>query len=151
VNVVDDEWLGTFGRLAFLQIGVGDRSQETLTPTYSIFGNQRSAFPNLHVRDGQLAFSVGELTLELEDALRTAIADSEEQAPHLRPSEHDRPRRPRRSRLASNAASARWPMTRTPAWRIHRKAITAIVVIRPIAASPKDSPSRDVLRDECDR
>jgi hypothetical protein len=84
VNVVDDEWLGTFGWLAFLQIGVGGRSPETLTQTQNIFGNQRSAFPNLHVRNGQLAFSVGELTVELQDALRTAIVDSEEQARHVR-------------------------------------------------------------------
>jgi hypothetical protein len=84
VNVVDDRWLGTFGWLAFLQIGVGSRGQEELTQTHDIFGNQRAAFPNLHVRDGQIAFSVSELTEEVQGALRTAIADSEEQARHVR-------------------------------------------------------------------
>jgi hypothetical protein len=84
VTVVDDQWLATFGWLAFLQILVGGRGQEELTQTNDIFGNQRAAFPNLHVRDGQIAFSISELTEELQDALRTAIADSEEQASHVR-------------------------------------------------------------------
>jgi hypothetical protein len=84
VTVVDDEWLGTFGWLAFVQIRVGGRSQEELTQTHDIFGNQRAAFPELHVREGQIAFSVSELTEELRDALRTAIADSEGQARHVR-------------------------------------------------------------------
>lgn len=84
VAVVDDQWIGTFGWLVLLQIRVGDRGHEELTQTHDIFGNQRAAFPNLHVRDGQVAFSVSELTEELQDALRTTIADSEEQARHVR-------------------------------------------------------------------
>ncbi len=84
VTVVDDQWLGTFGWLAFIQIRVGGHGQEELTQTHDIYGNQRAAFPELHVREGQIAFSVSELTEELQDALRTAIADSEEQARHVR-------------------------------------------------------------------
>jgi hypothetical protein len=84
VKVVDDEWLGTFGWLAFLQIHFGGRGQEELTQTHDIFGNERAAFPNLHVRNGQIAFSISELSDELQDALRTAITDSEEQARHVR-------------------------------------------------------------------
>lgn len=83
-SVVNDQWLGTFGWLAFLQIRVGNRGQEELTQTHNIFGNHRTSFPNLHVHEGQVAFSVSELTEELADALRTAIADSEEQARHVR-------------------------------------------------------------------
>jgi hypothetical protein len=84
-SVVKDEWLGTFGWLAFLQIRVGGRGQEELTQTHDIFGNQRAVFPNLHVREGQIiGFSVSEITGELENALRTAIVDSEEQARHVR-------------------------------------------------------------------
>ena len=83
-SVVNDQWLGTFGWLAFLQIRVGNRGQEELTQTHNIFGNHRTSFPNLHVHEGQVAFSVSELTEELADALRTAIADSEDQARHVR-------------------------------------------------------------------
>jgi hypothetical protein len=84
LSVVEDRWLGTFGWLAFLQIRVGARGQEEVTQTHNIFGNQRAAFPNLHVHDGQIAFSVSEFTEGLQDALRTAISDSEDQARHAR-------------------------------------------------------------------
>jgi hypothetical protein len=84
VQVVNDKWLGTFGWFALLEIRVGGRGQEELTQTQNIFGNQPAAFPRLHVRDGRLAFSISELTNELQDALRTAIADSEDQARHIR-------------------------------------------------------------------
>jgi hypothetical protein len=84
VSVVDDEWLGTFGWLAFLQVRTGERGQEELTQTHGIFGNQRAVFPNLHFRGDRIAFSVSEITPEFEEALRTAIADSEEQARHVR-------------------------------------------------------------------
>jgi hypothetical protein len=83
VNVMKDEWLGTFEWLAFLSVS-GDRGQEQLTQTHDIFGNQTAAFPNLHVRDGCVAFSVTEITSELDAALRSAISDSEEQALHVR-------------------------------------------------------------------
>jgi hypothetical protein len=84
VSVAKDDWLGTFGWLAFLSIRVGERGQEELTQTHNIFGNHRAVFPNLHVRDGQVAFSVSEITGELEEALRAAISDSEGQARHVR-------------------------------------------------------------------
>jgi hypothetical protein len=84
VIVVVDEWLGTSGWLAFLEIYVGGRAQEELLQTHNIFGNQRAAFPNLHVRDGKVTFSVSAMTADLDHALRTAIADSEDQARHVR-------------------------------------------------------------------
>jgi hypothetical protein len=84
VHVVNDRWLGTFGWLALLEVRVGGRGQEELTQTQDIFGNQSAAFPRLHVREGGLAFSISELTGELKDALRTAIARSEDQARHVR-------------------------------------------------------------------
>jgi hypothetical protein len=84
VHVVNDRWLGTFGWLALLEVRVGGRGQEELTQTQDIFGNQSAAFPRLHVREGGLAFSISELTCELKDALRTAIARSEDQARHVR-------------------------------------------------------------------
>jgi hypothetical protein len=68
VTVVDDRWLGTFGWLAFVQIRGGGRDQEHLSQTHDIFGNQRAVFPELHVREGQIAFSVSELTEDLQDA-----------------------------------------------------------------------------------
>ncbi len=67
-----------------LEVRVGSRGQEELTQTHNIFRNQLAAFPQLHVREGRLAFSISKLTGELQDALRTAIADSEDQARHVR-------------------------------------------------------------------
>lgn len=84
VNVVNDEWLGTFGWLAFLQIRAGGPGGEELTQTQAIFGNAPAAFPNLHVRDGRLAFSISAMTSELESALQTAIENSQRQASHVR-------------------------------------------------------------------
>jgi hypothetical protein len=105
VSVVTDEWLGTGGFLAFLTINVGDRGREELNQTHDIFGNARAAFPNLHEREGHVVFSISELTSELDAALRTAIADSEAQARHVR--EH-RARQARESNAFAAAIHTRF-------------------------------------------
>jgi hypothetical protein len=82
--VVEDEGLGTAGWLALLPIRTETPAQLELTQTNGIFHNQLAAFPNLHVRERQIAFSIDEMTPELADALRTAISSSEDQARHVR-------------------------------------------------------------------
>jgi hypothetical protein len=84
VRVIDDQWLGTLGWLAALEIRAEGSGREELTQTHDIFANHRAAFQNLHVRDDEIAFSVSDITGEFEDALRSAIADAEQQARHVR-------------------------------------------------------------------
>lgn len=82
VRVADDEWIGTDGLLALLEIRGGDHRE--IEQTLDIFRNATSAFPNLHQRNHQIAFSVTQLSSELEESLPTAIADAERQAKHVR-------------------------------------------------------------------
>jgi hypothetical protein len=83
-RIVDDQWLGTGGWLAFIDVSPGAGGSEELTQTLGIFGNSRAAFPQLHVRDDCVVFSVTGITPTLTTALKIAVADSEEQARHLR-------------------------------------------------------------------
>jgi hypothetical protein len=84
VRIVADRWLGTGGWLAFIDVDPGAGGSEELTQTVGIFGNSRATFPQLHVRDECVVFSVDRITPDLTAALKTAIADSEAQASHLR-------------------------------------------------------------------
>lgn len=78
------QWLGTTGWLALLPVRVEGPGQEELTQSQGIFQNHAAAFPNLHTREGQIAFSIGTLTPEIVEALRATVADSEDQAGHVR-------------------------------------------------------------------
>lgn len=84
VRVVADEWLGTGGWLAFLDVQAGADGSQELTQTVDIFGNSRAVFPQLHVRDECVVFGVTQISPDLTAALRTAIPLSEEQASHVR-------------------------------------------------------------------
>lgn len=83
-SVVDDRWLGTFGWLALLKLRQPEGTFLDLSHLVARFSDKRADFPNVHVRDGQLAFSISAISSDFESALRGAIADSEELARHRR-------------------------------------------------------------------
>lgn len=48
------------------------------------FGDQRLQLPNLHWRDNRLAFTLTDLTDEMEAAIRTSVANADQSVTRLR-------------------------------------------------------------------
>jgi hypothetical protein len=84
--VLPDDWLGTLGFMAFIPIraaAVGGDSQETYFAE-NAFGDQRLQLPNFHWRDNGLAFTLTDLTDEMEAAIRTSAANADQSVARLR-------------------------------------------------------------------
>jgi hypothetical protein len=86
VRVVADEWLGTGTWMAFVEILASAIGGDTTESFYAhqAFTNRRPNLENLNNRDGCVTFTLAELTPDIEDALRGAIASAEEMIKRVR-------------------------------------------------------------------
>jgi hypothetical protein len=85
-KVLPDDWLGTLGFMAFLPIraaAAGGDPQETYF-AQNAFGDQRLQLPNFHWRNNSLAFTLTDLTDEMESAIRTSVANADQSVQRLR-------------------------------------------------------------------
>lgn len=84
VSVVDAPSADTPRWVALIEICSETPFLEELAQTHRIFINKNAAFLKAEVHEQKLAFAIEELSVDLQDALATAIADSEDQARHVR-------------------------------------------------------------------
>lgn len=85
-TVLPDDWLGTLGFMAFIPIreaAAGGDPQETYF-AQKAFGDQRLQLPNFHWRNNSLAFTLTDLTDEMESAIRTSVAYASQSVARLR-------------------------------------------------------------------
>ncbi len=84
-SVLADEWLGTLGFMAFIPVraaAVGD-PQETYF-VQNAYRDQRLQLPNFHWRGNSLAFTLTDLTDEMESAIRMSVANAAQSVRRLR-------------------------------------------------------------------
>lgn len=84
VTVVRDDWMNTGGWIVFLHLSEGIAGGEEVTSALDIFRDAARTLPNVHMRDGCIAFQACELTDETERGFRDAVQRSEDQVRHLR-------------------------------------------------------------------
>jgi hypothetical protein len=87
-----DEWLGTPGFMAFIPVGAaaagGD--PQDIYFVQNAFADQRLQLPNFGWRDNCLAFTLIDLTDEMESAIRTSVANAYRSVGRLRDSRTQR-------------------------------------------------------------
>lgn len=85
-TVLPDDWLGTLSFMAFIPIraaAAGGDPQETYF-AQNAFGDHRLQLPNFHWRDNSLAFTLTDLTDEMEAAIRMSVANADQSVARLR-------------------------------------------------------------------
>ena len=85
-RVLPDDWLGTLGFMAFIPIraaAAGGDTQETYF-AQNAFGDQRPQLPNFHWRNNSLAFTLTNLTDQMESAIRTSVANADRSVARVR-------------------------------------------------------------------
>lgn len=85
-SVKRDVWLGTLGLIALIPIRASVAGGDPLESYYvqQAFNGQRPYLSNFHQRGDSLAFSLNEMTEDVEKAIRAAVANADTQVARLR-------------------------------------------------------------------